>query len=90
MEIVKSYCYLGVDFVCSGTDKTARTNTAEKAHKAIFPLLSVITQFKINSDKSINLFQSMIRPIVLYNSENPAQLTHHLIQAVAQNKKLNC
>ena len=28
----------------------------------------------------------MIRPIVLYNSENPAHLTHHQILAVMQNK----
>ena len=28
----------------------------------------------------------MIRPIVLYNSENLAHLNHHQIQAVTQNK----
>ena len=69
-QIVKSYCYLGVDVVCSGTNKTA-----------MFPFLSVITHSKISCDKSVNLFLSMmIRPIVL------AHLIQHQIQAVTQNK----
>ena len=72
LGVVKSYCYLGVSFVCSGTNKTARTNLAEKARKVMFfyQLLP-----NLSCDKSIKLFQSIVRPIVLYNSENLAHLT---------------
>ena len=33
LENVKSYCYLGIDFICSGSLRTARTNLSEKAKK---------------------------------------------------------
>ena len=50
------------------------------------PLLSIIRQFKIPIRKALKLFHSMIRPIALYNSENLANLTHHQIQAMTENK----
>ena len=85
VESVKSYCYLGVDFVCSGSFTTARTNLVEKAHKAMIPLLSIIAQFQISRDNALKLFQTMIRPIALYNSENLSHLTLHQMHAVSEN-----
>ena len=86
LENVQSYCYLGIDFICSGSYKLARTNLVEKASKAMFPLTSMIAQFNIPSDQALHLFNTMIRPIALYNSENLAHLTHHQISAL-ENKK---
>ena len=43
LEIVQSYCYLGVDLLCSGSFRAARGNLVDKAGKVMFPLLSAIT-----------------------------------------------
>ena len=86
MEIVKSYCYLGIEFMCSGSFRTARNNLSEKAQKAMFPLKAMIKQFQMPCDKSLELFHSLIRPIALYNSENLAHLTHHQIKSIEDNK----
>ena len=53
LEIVKSYCYLGIDLVCSGTFRTARINLLEKAQKALFPLQTMIKQFQLPCKKSL-------------------------------------
>ena len=86
LELARSYCYLGIDLVCSGSFRTAQINLMEKARKAMFPLLSAISQFKLPCGKSLKFFHSMIRPIALYNSENLAHLTQHQIEAITQNK----
>ena len=49
LENVQSYCYLDVDFICSGSYKLARTILVEKARKATFPLTSMIAHFNIFS-----------------------------------------
>ena len=47
MELVKSYCYLGVDLICNGSFHTARTN----------PLFSMIAQFKLPCAKTVKLLK---------------------------------
>ena len=86
LEIVKSYCYLGLDFISSGSFRTARSNLVEKAHKALAPISSLVAQFNIPSDKALYLFNTMIRPIVMYNSENLSHLTEHQINTMYENK----
>ena len=58
----------------------------DKARKALVPISSLVAQFNIPSDKALYLFNSMIRPIAMYNSENLAQLTEHQINSVNDNK----
>ena len=58
----------------------------DKAYKAMFPLCSVITEFHLSCSKAMQLFNSLIKPIALYNSENWATLTHHQIMSLQQNK----
>ena len=58
----------------------------DKAYKAMFPLCSVITEFYLSCSKAMHLFNSLIKPIALYNSENWATLTHHQIMSLQQNK----
>ena len=86
LEIVKSYCYLGIDLTASGSFNLARTTLMEKARKALFPLLSTMSQFQIPCIKDIKLFKSIIQPIALYNSENPCHFSHHQIKAPEDNK----
>ena len=86
LEIVQSYCYLGIDISCSGSFRTARGSLMDKASKAMFPLFSAISNFQLPCAKAIELFKSLIKPIALYNSENWATLTHHQITSLEQNK----
>ena len=86
LEVVKSYCCLGIDLMCSGTFRTARINLLEKAQKPLFPLQAMIKQFQLPCKKSLELFHTLITPIALYNSENLAHLTHHQIKSVVDNK----
>ena len=82
MEIVKSYCYLGIDLYPSGTFRTSIVNLMDKARKAMFPLFSTIAQFQLPCSNGINLFNSMIKPICLYNAENLANLSHNQIESL--------
>ena len=86
LEIVKTYCYLGIDIACSGSFRIGRLNLMGKARKAMSPLLSIISDFKMSCKNSLKLFHSFIRPIALYNSENLAHLTHHQIRANEERK----
>ena len=92
LETVQSYYYLCIDLSCPGSFTRARGNLAEKALKAMFPLSSVIADFHIPCTKAVQLFNSLIKPIALYNSENWASLTPppppppHQISAIQQNK----
>ena len=86
IKIAQSYCYLGLELTCGGSFKLTRNNLIEKAKKAMFPLWSLIAQFKLPCSKSIGLFDSMIKPIALYNAENLSQLSHRKIEAIKQNK----
>ena len=86
LKVVKSYCYLGIEFFCSGTFRIGRMNIMEKARKAMSPLMSIIPNFQISCAKSMDLFNSFIKPIALYNSENMTHLTLHQIQAIEKNK----
>ena len=54
LDLVKSYCYLGIDMSCSGSFQLSRTNLIDKAQKALCPLLSTIAQFKLPCSKTIN------------------------------------
>ena len=63
LDLVISYCYLGIDMSCSGSFQLSRTNLIDKAQKAVCRLLSTTAQFKLPCSKTIKLFESMSRPI---------------------------
>ena len=86
LEVIKSYCYLGIDMTCSGSFHLARTNLIEKASKAMYPLRSTVNQFNIPCVNALNLFHTLIRPIGLYCSENWNYLTFSQINSLEQNK----
>ena len=86
LKTVQSYCYLGVDLLCSGSFRAARGNLMDKACKAMFPLFSAVSNFHLPCAKALQLFHSLIKPITLYNAENWATLTHHQISSLEQNK----
>ena len=86
LDIVKSYCYLGIDFVCSGSFKLARDNLIDKAQKAMFPLKALVNQFQLPVKKSLRLFHSLIRSIILYNAENLCHLSHRQLSDLDENR----
>ena len=73
LEQVKTYCYLGIEISCSGSFGLARKCLNEKARKTV--------------KNSINLFNSFFSPILLYNAENLAHLSHKQILDVEEGKK---
>ena len=75
LQPVHTFCYLGFDLATSGTVTYARNNLYDKAIKAMRPLLCTIAKFAIPIQTSLNLFQSYIAPIMLYNAENWAICT---------------
>ena len=87
LEQVKTYCYLGIEISCSGSFGLARKCLNEKARKASFPLKALINQFQLPVKNSINLFNSFVSPILLYNAENLAHLSHKQISDVEEGKK---
>ena len=70
LENCTEYCYLGVIFVQSGSLKTASKALNDKAQGAIFSLLKDINKHHAcKFDILLDLFDKMIVPIALYNSE---------------------
>ena len=87
LKQVKTYCYLGVEISCSGSFGMARNCLIEKAQKATFPLKALINQFQLPVKNSVNLFNSLVSPILLYNVENLAHLSRKQIADLEENKK---
>ena len=68
MEVVNKYCYLGIDLYPSGSFRTSVANLMNKARKAMSPLFSTIAQFQLPCSNGIKLFNSLIKPLCLYNA----------------------
>ena len=56
MEIVQSFCYLGIDISASGSFSHAKINLEDKSMKAMFPLVDAIWKFNLGIKHSIGLF----------------------------------
>ena len=82
LEVVKTYCYLGIEMSTSGSFCVAKSNLIEKARKAMFPLYSIISQFNLPCKDALNLFHLLVKPISLYCSEVWAHLSHHQIRSL--------
>ena len=84
LEVVPKYTYLGVDMPSSGSFSTSVGELTSKAKKAMMPLFTTIMQFNIPFRKGLQLFQSYIEPILLYNAENQATMTDGQIEKCKQ------
>ena len=70
-EIVKetdSYCYLGIEIHKSGSFTLARSELKKKALRALYGLKSTVNKTKISFRALTTLFDSLIKPIVLYGA----------------------
>ena len=86
LEVVQSYCYLGIELSSSGSFRLAKTNLMDKARKAMFPLYSTISQFNLQCSNSLKLFRSWIRPIILYGTEVWGHFSFHQIKAIMEKR----
>ena len=70
IEIVDNYQYLGIKFKPSGSFQVAMGELFEKAKRAWFSISNVLYQHKkLAVKKALQLFDSLIRPILLYAVE---------------------
>ena len=85
LEPVKKYTYLGIDITASGSFQTAIDSFRTKGRKAMIPLLKTVINFNISLTESLKLFQTLVRPILLYNAENWLSLTNKQIEKAHSN-----
>ena len=83
IDMVQSYCYLGIDISASGSFGQAISNLNDKAGKAMFPLIDTIFKFDLNIKKSIDLFHRLIAPIVIYGCEIWSTYSQHQINTIS-------
>ena len=68
LELVDSYCYLGIVIHKSGSLKLAQSTLKTKAMRAFFGLKGTINRAKISFRAKTTLFDSLIKPILLYGA----------------------
>ena len=68
LEIVDSYCYLGIILHSSGELKTAQSTLKLKAMRAFFGLKRTVIRSKLSFKALNTLFDSLIKPIALYGA----------------------
>ena len=69
LDTVNSFSYLGIEFSRTGTFHKSKKRTFDKAQKAIFVLMQIARNQKLPIGIVLELYQSMILPILLYGCE---------------------
>ena len=69
IDVVTDYVYLGTTFNYNGTFHKAKAKQALQARKATYGLITRIKQLNLTFEVSIELFERLIIPILLYGSE---------------------
>lgn len=66
---VSNYCYLGITFNESGSFKTAQSELNKKALRATYSLRRTILKSCLSTKSIFKLFDTLIKPILLYSSQ---------------------
>ena len=69
IDVVEDYIYLGTKFNYNGKFDKAKAKQAHQARKASYSLITKIKQLNLTVEVSIELFERLIIPILLYGSE---------------------
>ena len=69
VDITKEYTYLGLKLVPIGKFKTAQQQLSEKALHALYKIRKKLDFHKLSPKTSTKIFDGVISPILLYNSE---------------------
>ena len=68
LDIVETYCYLGIVLHSTGELRTAQSTLKTKAMRAFFGLKRTVIRSKLSFKSLAILFDSLIKPIVLYGA----------------------
>ena len=69
LEVVTHYTYLGLPFNYNGKFTTAKNKLYEKGKRAMFALLRKSRQLQLPIDVQLNLFDALVKPVLLYGCE---------------------
>ena len=69
IEVVDKYKYLGIEFNYNGHFAPNIKTLSTIATKAMFALLQKGRKYNLDLDTQLHLFESMVKPIMLYGSE---------------------
>ena len=69
LDIVDNFEYLGVTFSRTGTLKKCRDDRYKKAQRAMFSLLKNIRLKQLPIDVQLQLYDSVVLPVLLYGCE---------------------
>lgn len=69
IEVVREYKYLGIYLSKSGSFSNCKKHVAQQANNAMFSLLRKIRVLNLPIEMQIDLFNKLIKPILLYGCE---------------------
>ena len=69
IEMVDSYCYLGITIHKNGNFKSAIDNMRKKALRGLFGLKKVVMRDSLSIAALLKLFDALIKPILLYGCQ---------------------
>ena len=84
IAIVQEYCYLGVKLNHNGNFTLALKQLSEKALHALYGIRRQLNFSLLNPKYAIKIFDSIISPILLYNSEVWRTYVKKLFQQLGQ------
>jgi len=85
LKNVDSYCYLGIHLHTTGSFNLAKDNLRIAATRAFYGLKRNIIRSKISFTAASNLFNSLIKPILLYGAPiwtPPSQIVKNISKAI--------
>ncbi|MCG7879398.1 MAG: reverse transcriptase domain-containing protein, partial [Candidatus Thiodiazotropha endolucinida] len=69
LEIVDSFCYLGLKFYYNGNIEMSTKTLSEQALRAANNLLALFKRISFDVKTKLSLFDSLVTPIILYGAE---------------------
>ena len=74
LEYVNQYKYLGVNISSTGNFLVAEKTPGLKASRALFSIKQSHFSNNIKPSAILHVFDSLVKPIAMYNSENLARI----------------
>ena len=69
LEVVSSFCYLGIDFNYNGSFSFCKKKLYNQAQKAMYSILGKSRRMGLPIDIQLELFSRVVEPILTYGSE---------------------
>jgi len=69
LELIDNFAYLGVQFSFNGKFLKTKKKLLDQALKAMYSVLQKARKLYLPVEMQLNLFETMVAPILLYGSE---------------------